>query len=118
MSSRLTHAEPLVADYGLLESVLARPRSTVLGHDATPLSTARLRHCCTPWRRTTASLTATSGWPGSRPVVFCHINGWRVDAPDDGAYDFVIAIADGTLTELQIIADTLEGWSRSPDSGM
>ncbi len=50
--------------------------------------------------------------------MFCHINGWRVDAPDDGAYDFVIAIADGTLTELQIIADTLEGWSRAPDSGM
>ena len=27
-------AEPAVADYGLLESVLARPRATVMGQDA------------------------------------------------------------------------------------
>lgn len=50
--------------------------------------------------------------------LFCHINGWHVDAPDDATNDFVIAFADGTLTELEIIADTLERRSRAPDTEM
>ena len=33
-------------------------------------------------------------------MVFSSINGFRLDAPDDDAYDFVISIADGTLSEV------------------
>jgi death-on-curing protein len=118
VAQRATGAEPLVADYGLLESALARPRSTVLGHDAYPtfhLKAAALlhslakNHCLVDGNKRLAWLAT---------VVFCHINGWHVDAPDDAAYDFVIAIADGTLTELETIADTLERWSRAPGSDM
>lgn len=115
VAERATGAETLVADYGLLESALARPRSTVLGHDAYPtfhLKAAALlhslakNHCLVDGNKPLAWLAT---------VVFCHINGWHVDAPDDEAYDFVIAIADGTLAELEAIAETLERWSRTPD---
>ena len=34
VAARAIGAEPAVADYGLLESVLARPRATVMGRDA------------------------------------------------------------------------------------
>jgi death-on-curing protein len=118
VARRATGAEPLVADYGLLESALARPRSTVFGHDAYPtvhrkaaalLHSLAKNHCLIDGNQRLAWLAT---------VVFCHINGWLVGAPDDGAYDFVIAIADGTLTELQVIADTLERWCRATDRGM
>ena len=46
-------------------------------------------------------------------VVFCYINGLLIDAPDDDAYDFVISIADGTISEVGEIAARLERWSRS-----
>ena len=112
VAERAIGAEPLVADYGLLESALARPRSTVLGHDAYPslhLKAAALLHSLLK-NHCLADGNERLGWLAT--VVFCHINGWHVEAPDDEAYDFVIGIADGTLADLSTIASTLERWSR------
>jgi death on curing protein len=117
VAERAIGAEPLVADYGLLESALARSSSTVLGQDAYPtlhhkaaalLHSLVKNHCLVDGNKRLAWLAT---------VVFCHINDWRVEAPDDEAYDFVIAIADGTLGDLDTIADTLRLWSRSMDDG-
>ena len=35
----------------------------------------------------------------------------QIDAPDDDAYNFVVAIAAGELTDLDKIADQLRRWS-------
>ncbi len=45
-------------------------------------------------------------------VAFCYINGLLVDSPDEDAYDFVIAIKDGRISEVGEIAAHLERRSR------
>jgi death on curing protein len=112
IAARATEAEPQVADYGLLESALARPRATVMGKDAYPtlhgraaalLHSLAKNHCLVDGNKRLAWLAT---------VVFCHVNGTYVDAPDDDAYDLVIAIADGSAGDLTAIAEQLRKWSR------
>lgn len=111
IAARAVHAEPKVADYGLLESALARPQATVMGRDAYPsiygktgalLHSLTKNHCLVDGNKRLAWLAT---------VVFCYLNGLLVDAPDDDAYDFVIAIADGTISDVGEIAARFERWS-------
>lgn len=44
--------------------------------------------------------------------MFLWINGQDLDAPEDGAFDLVIAVADGSLTDVEKIAERLAGGSR------
>lgn len=112
IAARAVEGEPVVADYGLLESALARPRASVLGHDAYPslhgkaaslLHSLVKNHCLVDGNKRLAWLATT---------VFCYINGFLVDAPDDDAYDFVISIADGSCSNIDEIAERLQAWSR------
>ena len=111
IAERATGAPALVADYGLLESALGRPRTTVFGQDAYPtlhhkaaalLHSLVSNHCLVDGNKRLGWLSA---------VVFCFINGVHIDAPDDDAYDLVIAIADGSLDDLETIAANLAAWS-------
>ncbi|GLW20340.1 hypothetical protein [Microbispora triticiradicis] len=46
--------------------------------------------------------------------VFCAKNGLEIDPEDDdAAYEFVIAVASGKLTEVDEIADVLRGFTAS-----
>ena len=45
-------------------------------------------------------------------AVFMWINGNDLDAPEDDAFDLVIAVADGSLTDVEKSAERLAGWSR------
>jgi death on curing protein len=112
IAARATEAEPQVADYGLLESALARPRATVMGKDAYPtlhgraaalLHSLAKNHCLVDGNKRLAWLAT---------VVFCHVNDTYVDALDDDAYDLVTAIANGSLGDLTAIAEQLKKWSR------
>lgn len=112
IAARAVDGDLEVADYGLLESALARPQATVMGQDAYPSThgkAAALLHslaknqCLVDGNKRLAWLATT---------VFSYINDSFVDAPDDDAYDFVISIADGTLSEISAIADQLQRWSR------
>ncbi len=44
--------------------------------------------------------------------MFCFLSGVQIDAPDDDAYVFVIAIADGSIDDVRAIAAQLAAWSR------
>jgi death-on-curing protein len=103
--------EVVVRDVGLLESALARPRTTVFGQDAYPalhLKAAALLHSLV---RNHALIDGNTrlGWAAT--AVFLGINGHRVVATQDDVVEFVIAIADGTLDEVGDIAKRLEPWS-------
>ena len=112
IAARAVEGDPVVADYGLLESALARPRTSVMGQDAYPsvrgkaaalLHSLTKNHCLVDGNKRLAWLATT---------VFCYINGFMVEAPDDDAYDFVIAIADGSISEISDIAEQLQRWSQ------
>jgi death on curing protein len=101
----------VVRDYGLLESALARPRTSVFGQDAYPdvhLKAAALMH----------SLARNHGlvdgnkrlaWTACR--TFLAINAQWISAPEDERFDFVIGVATGAMSDLDAIAGRLRSWS-------
>lgn len=100
-----------VRDAGLLESALARPRAAVLGQDAYPdihTKAAALLHSLV-LSHALVEGNKRLGWLA--PVVFLWINGWDVRAPDDDAFDLVMAVASGHLDDVQKIAQRLREWS-------
>jgi death-on-curing protein len=95
-------------DPGLLASAAARPRTTVFGTDAYP----------TIWEKAAALLhSIASNHPlvdGNKrlalasAVIFLARNGIDVDDLDDDlAYDMMIAVASGALSEVADIAEQL-----------
>lgn len=100
-----------VADYGLLESALARPRASVFGEDAYPdlhLKAAALMHSLA---RNHALVDGNKrlAWTACR--TFLAINGEWISAPEDDRFDFVIRVATGAASDLADIAEVLRSWS-------
>ncbi|MGH3800374.1 MAG: type II toxin-antitoxin system death-on-curing family toxin [Pseudonocardiaceae bacterium] len=101
-----------VRDYGLLESALARPAATVFGADAYPTAhgkAAALLHSLT-CNHALVDGNKRLAWAAA--AVFLWINGHDLDAPEDGAFELVIAVAEGSLADVEKIAERLVGWSR------
>ncbi len=101
----------VVADYGLLESALARPRASVFGEDAYPdlhLKAAALLHSLL---RNHALVDGNKrlAWTACR--TFLAINGQWISAPEDDRFDFVVRAAAGTVRDLDDIATQLRTWS-------
>ena len=101
----------VVADYGLLESALARPRASVFGEDAYPdlhLKAAALLHSLL---RDDALVDGNMrlAWTACR--TFLAINGQWIGAPEDDRFDFVVRVAAGTVRDLDEIATQLRTWS-------
>ncbi|MGZ5368592.1 type II toxin-antitoxin system death-on-curing family toxin [Aeromicrobium sp.] len=106
--ARATGSPPEVRDIGLIESALARPRTTVFGEDAYP----SLDHKAAAMLQ---SLLGNHGLvDGNKRLalactsVFLTINGQPLDLDDaDEAYDLVIAAATGEMSEIEEIAAAL-----------
>lgn len=91
-------------DVGLLEAAVHRPRASVLGQDAYPdlftkaaalLHSQAHNHPLVDGNKRLAWLVT---------YVFCAKNGVELDPDDDAAYDLVIAVASGSLHEIEEIA--------------
>jgi death-on-curing protein len=101
----------VVRDIGLLESALGRPRATVFGADAYPslhLKAAALLHSLA---RNRALVDGNTRLAWAATAVFLGINGHRVVSGQDDVVDLVLAVAAGTLDDLEKIAAQLAGWS-------
>jgi death-on-curing protein len=97
---------PEVRDYGLLESALARPQTTVFGEDAYPAihrKAAALLHSLV---RNHALVDGNKrlGWVAVR--LFYVTNDLDLHADHDDAFAFVMGIASGEITEI----DDMAGW--------
>lgn len=103
----------IVRDIGLLESALGRPRATVFGADAYPslhLKAAALLHSLA---RNHALVDGNKRLAWAAAAVFLGINGHRVVTGQDEVVDLVLAVAAGTLDDLEKIAAELAAWSRA-----
>jgi death on curing protein len=103
-----------VRDIGLLESAVHRPRASVLGQDAYPdLSTkaAALLHSLAG-NHPLVDGNKRLAWLAT--YVFLAKNGIVLDPDDVAAYDFVIAVADGSLDDVGEIAAMLASFAASP----
>lgn len=101
-----------IRDVGLLDSATHRPQSSVFGEDAYPSIDAKAATLLESLVRNhpLADGNKRLGWLAV--VVFYALNGLALDAPDDDAYDLVIAMASGQISYSDA-ASRLAGW-RSP----
>ena len=106
---------PEVRDWGLLESALARPWTTVFGEDAYPtldekaaalLHSLTCNHSLVDGNKRVA-LAAT--------LLFYELNDVRM-VPNDDAYDLMLEVAEGSLRDVPQIAARLATWPRADGS--
>ena len=100
-----------VRDVGLLESAVHRPRASVLGQDAYPdllTKAAALLHSLAG-NHPLVDGNKRLAWLAT--YVFLAKNGIVLDADDDAAYEFVVAVADGSLDDVGEIAAVLASWT-------
>lgn len=99
-----------VRDYGLLESALLRPQTTVFGEDAY----ADLDHKAAALLSSLVGNHALVdgnkrlGWVCTR--LFYIVNNSDIRAPEDDAYDLVVAIANHELRDIEKVAAALGAW--------
>ena len=100
-----------VRDLGLLSSAAARPQSGFGDFEAYPTlpdKAAALIHSLLG-NHALVDGNKRLGWVAM--VVFCDLNGLWIEAPDDEAYDLVIAVVEGRL-DVPEIADHLRRWGQ------
>lgn len=101
---------PEVRDVGLLEGAAARPRASAYGVDAYPdldTKAAALLHSIVT-AHALVDGNKRLGWVAVR--LFYRLNDRDLRMLPDSAYDLIIAIADGTVTDVRAIADRLGPW--------
>lgn len=98
-----------IRDIGLLDSAVHRPQVTVYGTDAYPDLDQKAAVLLESLVRNHALIDGNNriGWLAT--VVFYGLNNIELEAPDDDAYDLVIAIASGATT-YQDAAFNLAKW--------
>ena len=99
-----------VRDLGLLESAVHRPRTSVFGQDAYPdllLKAAALLHSLA---RNHPLVDGNKRLAWLATYVFCAKNGVELDPDDDAAYDLVVAVASGSIDDVEPIAGVLRSF--------
>jgi death-on-curing protein len=103
--------EPAVRDLGLLDAAVHRPQASAFGEDAYPDLHSKAAALLESLVRNHGLVDGNNrlGWVAT--VVFYRLNGYRVVAPEDDAFDLVIGVAEGRC-ELKHIAYRLAGWAQ------
>lgn len=107
IAERVVDGEVLVRDFGLLEAAAARPRASVFGQDAYPTIHEKAAALVQSIVKNHALIDGNKRLGLAGVIAFLGINGWFLTYDNDGAYDLVISIADGRLSEVGEIADRL-----------
>ena len=101
-----------VRDVGLLESALHRPRASVLGQDAYPDLLTKAAALLHSLARNHPLVDGNKRLAWLATYVFCAKNGVELDPDDDAAYDLVVAVASGSLDDVDKVAAVLESFAR------
>ena len=101
---------PAIRDIGLLDSAAHRPTSSLYGRDAYATIDEKAAVLLESLVRNHALVDGNKrlGWLAA--YVFYGLNGLTLDAPDDDAYELVIAVATGGVG-VEEIARRLAEWT-------
>lgn len=103
-------AAPQVRDLGMIESAIARPRTSLFGEDAYPSVHDKAAAILQSLVKNHGLIDGNKRLGFACTAVFLHVNGAPLTLSDDGAaYDLVMAVATGELQEISEIAAALEG---------
>ena len=106
--ARLAVGAPIeVRDLGLLDAAVHRPRASVLGQDAYPDLLTKAAALLHSLARNHPLVDGNKRLAWLATYVFCAKNGVELDPDDDAAFDLVIAVASGSLDEVEEIARIL-----------
>jgi death-on-curing protein len=102
---------PKIRDLGLLDSAAHRPQASLMGQDAYPSLHEKAAVLLESLVRNHALFDGNKrlGWMGV--FVFYGLNGLDLDAPEDNAYDLVIAASTGVAGYPEI-ATRLVVWTK------
>jgi death on curing protein len=103
--------EVLIRDHGLIASAVARPQASAFGEDAyldLETKAAALLHSLA---RNHPFIDGNKRVAWTATAVFLWINGVALTLSNDEAYDLVIAVATGELSEVADIANVLRAGS-------
>ncbi|MFB9930635.1 type II toxin-antitoxin system death-on-curing family toxin [Amycolatopsis halotolerans] len=103
---------PGIRDLGLLDAAAHRPQSSLMGQDAYPELHEKAAVLLESIVRNHPLIDGNKRLGWMSVYVFYGLNGFDLDAPEDEAYDLVIATATGTLP-YQSVAGRLREWSQA-----
>ena len=107
VAERAIGSPPEVRDHGLLAAAAARPQAAFASRDAYPdlvTKAAALTHSLVG-NHALVDGNKRIGLAGL--IAFLGMNGARLTATNDEAYDLIIAVEDGSCTDVATLADRL-----------
>ncbi|KQR26695.1 MULTISPECIES: type II toxin-antitoxin system death-on-curing family toxin [unclassified Curtobacterium] len=107
IARRTLGADSVIRDVGLLEAAVARPAASVGGNDAYPTLVEKAAALVHSAIRNHALVDGNKRLGLMLLVVFLGVNGVRLHASNDQAYDFIVVIAEGELDAVTEIAAAL-----------
>ena len=99
--------EVLVRDHGLIASAVARPRASSFGEDAYPDLETKAAALLQSIVRNRALIDGNKRLGLAATIGFLGLNGMRLTLSEDEAYDVVMSVATGELSEVDEIAAVL-----------
>lgn len=107
VAERAIGTTPVVRDYGLLESALARPQATAFGDDAYTSIHDKAAALLHSLAGNNALVDGNKRLALAAALAFYGMNGMQLTLTNDKAYELVIDVATGRLDEVPPIADAL-----------
>jgi len=103
--------QPAVADYGLLDSAVARPRATAFGLDAYPTLLTKAAALMQSLARNHSLIDGNKRTAWAAAWTFLTINGTELSSSFDidAAELLVLGVATGTEDSVEAIAEALRG---------
>jgi death on curing protein len=108
VATRTLGTEPEVRDYGLLESALARPRTSAFGQEAYQDIHEKAAALLHSLARNHALVDGDKRLALAATMAFYGMNGMRFTFTNDEAYDFILDVASGKLDDIPAIASVLQ----------
>lgn len=114
IAERVLGTDVKVRDFGLLESALARPQTTLFGQQAYPSLDEKAAALLHSLARNHALVDGNKRLALAGLIACYGVNGRRLTLTNDEAYELVMAVASGRL---QAVADIAEILGRATEAG-
>ncbi|GAB3699898.1 type II toxin-antitoxin system death-on-curing family toxin [Mariniluteicoccus flavus] len=111
VANRATGTQVGVRDFGLLESAAARPQATAFGEDAYPDLVTKAAALTQSIVASHALVDGNKRLGLAALIAFLGMNGLRLTWSNDEAYDVIIGIAEGRLSDVAVIAEQIRAGS-------
>lgn len=112
VADRAIDGEVAVRDHGLLESALARPQATAFGADAYSSLDEKAAALLHSLARNHALVDGNKRLALAGTIAFLGLNGRRLTLTNDEAYDLVMAVAAGDVSDLSEITAQIQAGSQ------